>query len=465
MTALSDFTLPTSWERLEPYAEQVRLWNSPVRFPVVAAGRRSGKTVRGKQKGSLLASGPQSFPDERYIFCAPTRDQAKRIFWDDLKQLIPPWAKSRTYEGDLLIRLWNSAIVMVVGMDKPQRIEGVPIKWFLFDEYGEARPEAWTSTLRPACSTVGREGGGWFIGRPKGRNHFYKLFKRAQDEAADAIAQGKVPSYDAFHWTSEDVLSIEEIMAAKRDLDPLTYGQEYLAEFLNFDGRVYYAYDPEVHASELLSYDPDRPLVLAFDFNVQPGICAYIQEQYYVGRRPEIAPNYTAVFGECWIERDSTTEKVCRQIIRDFGPNGRFPKNADGHRGEVLIYGDATGGARGSAKVKGSDWALVKQHLVPVFGARLKFRVPKANPRERARVNAMNSRLLAADGTVKMLVDPVEAVHVGVDLEGVTWSRGVFDEIDKKGAPDLTHLSDAIGYYIERKFPIEGGGGLSGGVR
>uniref|UniRef100_A0A6M3JB72 Putative terminase n=1 Tax=viral metagenome TaxID=1070528 RepID=A0A6M3JB72_9ZZZZ len=432
---------------------------SPARFKVVAAGRRSGKTERGKQEGVVLATAIQEVEEDWFVFLAPTRDQAKRIFWEDVKGLVPTWAVARKYEGDLVLRLWNTANVAVVGMDRPQRIEGIPIRWFLFDEYGEARPDAWTSTLRPAVSTIGREGSGWFIGRPKGRNHFHRLFHYARARAAECLAADEVPDWDAFHWRSSEILSPEEIAAAKRDLDPLSYAQEYDAEFVSFEGRVYYAFDADVHAAERIGYDPTKPIAICLDFNVRPGVAAYVQEQFYVGRRTAVAANVTAVVGEVWIPRDSTTSSVCRRIVADLGPNGRISRRPDGHEGEVLMYGDATGGAKGSAKVAGSDWDIVRQELHPTFGARLKFRVPKANPRERVRVNAVNRRLLAADGTVSMLVDPVEAPHVVVDLEGVTWREGAVDEIDKRGDSDLTHVSDALGYYVARRWPISLGGG------
>jgi len=53
-----------------------------VRFPLVPAGRRSGKTERFKR---FLAREALTHPNEIYFAAAPTRDQAKKIFWDDLK--------------------------------------------------------------------------------------------------------------------------------------------------------------------------------------------------------------------------------------------------------------------------------------------------------------------------------------------------------------------------------------------
>jgi hypothetical protein len=52
-----------------------------VRFPLVPAGRRSGKTERFKR---FLVKQANRVPGA-YFAGAPTHDQAKKIFWDDLK--------------------------------------------------------------------------------------------------------------------------------------------------------------------------------------------------------------------------------------------------------------------------------------------------------------------------------------------------------------------------------------------
>jgi hypothetical protein len=40
------------------------------------------------------------------------------------------------------------------------------------------------------------------------------------------------------------------------------------------------------------------------------------------------------------------------------------------------------------------------------------------------------------------------------DLEGVAVLKGGSGELDKKSNPTLSHISDALGYYIAKEFPI-----------
>jgi hypothetical protein len=69
----------------------------------------------------------------------------------------------------------------------------------------------------------------------------------------------------------------------------------------------------------------------------------------------------------------------------------------------------------------------------------------------------MNSRLRSFDGTIHMLIDPDRAPKLIKDLEGVRALPDGSGRINKTSDPMLTHLSDALGYYIAARFPVRGG--------
>lgn len=450
MEAPSDagLVLPDRWYGLRFHATHARLWNSEALYNIVAAGRRSGKTELAKRHGVLGSIGDVRFHNGLTVYGAPTRDQAKEIFWDDLKALVPDQFVRKINESMLTIELVTGYRIQVFGFDRPQRIEGKPIDRAYIDEFADVKPEAWEAHLFPALGTLGRQGRAWLFGVPEGRNHFWKLHKKA--------GRGLDPEWAAFHWKSEEILPPDQIARYRASMDARTYQQEFEASFLNFEGRAYYPFDWALHALERVSYDPHLPLHVCFDFNVEPGVAAVVQEQAYKGRRPQIAPVISAVVGEVWIEANSNTEAVCRRLLEDYGD----------HHGRVFVYGDASGGARGSAKVKGSDWDLIAGSegvLRKHFGSRLEKRVPRANPPVKRRINAVNRRLLTADGTVAMLMDPERAPHVCEDLDGVTLLKGGAFEIDKRKneAAGLTHISDALGYYADHQHGVATGAGAS----
>ena len=366
--------------------------------------------------------------------------------------MLPRWSlvagdiRRAASETELSVRLVTGSEILVVGMDRPERIEGIALDHIVLDEYGNCKASVWYEHVRPALSE--REGTGDIIGTPEGRNHYFDMAMTARDSDTPDL-------WGYFHWPSADILSAEEISLAKAELDPVTFDQEFNGSFVNFAGRTYYGFSRHVHAAEPLRYDPGLPLILAFDFNVSPGVCAVVQEQMYRGDNPAVdrTQSVTCVLDEIWIPRDSNTRGVCGQIIERYRQ----------HEQNVYCYGDATGGARGSAAVEGSDWDIIRDCLKPVFGqpfmkatrGDLIFRVPKANPRERVRVNAVNSRLQSADGTVRLLVDPMKCPHTVTDFEGVTCRDDGSGEIDKRSAPMLTHLTDAIGYYVHHEHPLQ----------
>jgi hypothetical protein len=397
---------------------------------LLPCGRRSGKSENAKRKLVKRALiGTEDVPS-RYFACAPTRDQARAIFWNDLKALIPNDLISSVWESTLTIKTVHGSEIVVVGLDRPQRLEGSVWHGGIIDEIANVKPEAWAENIRPVLSDTK----GWcdLIGTPEGRNHYFQMVKNAE---AQLMEYGKDSEWGVFHWKSSDILPPEEIESARRSLDSLSFQQEFEASFINFEGQIYYTFDSTEHTAKLRHmYDPKQPLIVALDFNVAPGVAAICQEMSL--------PNGmfgTGAIGEVYIDRGSNTPAVCRKIAADWGE----------HQGRILFYGDATGGSQGSAKVSGSDWELVAKELRPVFGGRLEFHVPSHNPPERSRVNAVNTRFKSADGAVRAMVDPFACPHLVEDLEGVRALKGGSGEIDKKIDPKLTHMCFAAGTMVD----------------
>lgn len=433
--------LPPRWSTLIPHKIQQSLWHSKARFRVVPAGRRSGKTEFAKRFIVLKALGFCSFYNGWFVCAAPTYTQAKNIYWADLKAMVPDWAILKISETELTIFLFNGAKIQVVGMDKPERVEGSPLDGIILDEYANMKSEAWTNHVRPALSTIGRQGWAWLIGVPEGRNHYYDLAMAAKRGKAD---------WEYFHWKSSDLLPAEEIEAAKSEMDLLTFQQEYEGSFITFSGRAYYNFDDMNNSEKGLfesHYNENAPMDLSFDFNVDPGVCVISQDIEYRGDNPNAADEITACFGEVYIPQNSNTEVVCNKIIEDWGK----------HKGIVRAYGDATGGNRGTAKLTGSDWDIIENVLSPHYRNRFDLHVDKANPSVRGRINAVNTRVKSCTGTIRMLMDRERCPRLIKDLDGVRILKGSAGELDKKFDRDLTHISDAIGYKIAKCFPVDGG--------
>jgi hypothetical protein len=403
------------------------LLGNEFRYVFNHSGRRSWKTETAKR---ALVSRAMDESERRFLVGAPTNKQVKRIYWPDLKALIPRnWVEEKS-EGELWIRLVNKTEIHLAGMDAPDRVEGQIWHLALLDETGNMAERVWPEVISPMLADT--KGIGWLIGVPEGRNHYF--------DYTQAVKAGKWgDDAKVFHWPSWEIMDPEEIEKQKGILDELTFNQEFGGEFVHFAGRAYYAFDEKIHCAPLRErYNPKAPLVFCFDFNVDPGVAAVLQ--------PMKLPNGLdgeAVIGEVYVPRNSNTEIVARELALKWRE----------HQGRIHLYGDFTGGARGSAKLRGSDWDIIQQILRATFGAdRIHIDVPQ-NPPVRRRVNAVNARLKSVNGDVRLMVDPAHAPHVVKDLEGVTILEGTSGEIDKKSSPQLSHISDALGYYIHRLYP------------
>lgn len=420
--------------KLTEHRKQAEFLWSPRRFNVVPAGRRSGKTEIGKRR--LIRKALECPHDEgHFVAAAPTYTQAKKIFWKDLKRYTEQFwigtKKDSVSETEMTITLRNAAVIRVMGLHEPERIEGEPVDHILIDEIANVKPQAWQEHISPALDTIGRPGSADFTGVPEGRNHYYELYETARKDTSG--------DWFATTWMSSEILPPEYIAAAKRRLDALVYKQEYEASFISFAGLAYYGYQESTHVVPELQYVPHDDLILCFDFNTAPGICIVAQERNGV----------TDCIGEVYIPQHSNTPMVCRALLEDWGS----------HAGRVLMYGDATGGAKKTSSVAGSDWELIEQELSPVFGDRLLNKVPSSNPSERARVNAMNSHLMNTAGEWHLRMDPHKVPNLIRDMENTSVIEGT-GEINKRDKK-WSHMTDALGYYVAEEHGLDSGSSVS----
>ncbi|MCP3893052.1 MAG: hypothetical protein GY706_00255, partial [Bacteroides sp.] len=239
------------------------LVNDSKRFKVVPAGRRSGKTERFKR---YVIKEAMRNENEMYFAAAPTHSQAKRIFWNDLKRLsLSSTHDKRPSESDLTIFFPNNTTLTVLGLDKPERFEGIPWTGGGIDEIANTKENAWQENIMPALDTIDPRRPDyrawcWLFGVPEGLNHYYDLAQYAENS--------NDPEWGYYHWLSSEVLPKDVIDAAKRKLSPRQYRQEYEASFEAATGRIYEDYDKSNHTSETIQ--PHEQLLWHHDFNYTP---------------------------------------------------------------------------------------------------------------------------------------------------------------------------------------------------
>ena len=205
--------------KLLPWQQEV--WTDPARFKVIAAGRRTGKSRMAAWR--LIVSALEA--DKGHVwYIAPTQQQARDIMWQQLLELGNPVIAS-SHVNNMQLTLINGSMISLKGADRPETMRGVALKFVVLDEYADIKPTVFEQILRPALADL--KGHCIFIGTPKGRNHFYDIYKMGQS------GKPETKDWKSWHFTSFDnpLLDKEEIEVAKNTMSTFAFRQEFMANF------------------------------------------------------------------------------------------------------------------------------------------------------------------------------------------------------------------------------------------
>ena len=372
------------------------------RFKVLVCGRRWGKTVL-----SLMYLMKDPFQaNERRWFITPTYRQGKMIVFPILRQMFQGFTGAKLNESEMSVVFNNGAELAVKGADNEHNLRGVELTKCVMDEMAYIKPHVWEEIVYPMLATT--QGCALFIGTPNGYDTMYDLYSRGQSD----------PDWKSWQFKTIDggFVPADEIAKAKKTMDPVRFRQEFEASFETTGNRAAWNFDRNIHvkkAAELSSYK-----WWGCDFNVDY-MSAVLACQYTDG---------TIHYYDEIRLKNSNTEEMARKM-KAIEPN-------------IEVYPDPAGSARSTTSNR-SD-----HHILRDYG--FVIRAKKAHPSHIDRLNALNRKLLDADGNVTMTVDH-KCKYLIKDLEQV--------QRDKKGGIDksqieLTHSLDACSYAIAYKFPV-----------
>jgi hypothetical protein len=206
-----------------PRRLQVELRTKLRRFNVIVCHRRFGKTVFAvNHQVDKTIRNPLPAPRAAYI--APTFGQAKRISWDYYKLYTKNIPGAVPHEQDLRIDYaHNQGRQMLLSAENYISVKGIYLDDVLLDEYAEMDPAIWSEAVRPTLND--RRGSAIFIGTPKGRNNFHKLYEYA--------TQSGDPEWFGITYKASETGLIEraELDSARRTMSEEEYEQEYECSF------------------------------------------------------------------------------------------------------------------------------------------------------------------------------------------------------------------------------------------
>lgn len=360
-------------------------------------------------------------------FClAPTYEKANEVVCEALAAFFESVYGDGVvtyHKTQHVFTLPNGNRVFLRSADNPDRIVGNNYAWAWLDEPGTMKEEVWDRLL-------GRLRGSEhpvviLTGTPEGLNWVYDKIVKPTEEKRRGYENYRViygSSYDNRAHLPDDYFKHMETLPDELKASWIN------GRFVDFNKlAAYYAFKRELHVVDRLPFNPALPLILAVDFNVDPLSWLLLQDN-----------NGTLqIFDNATLSMPNTrTPEGCelvQMVVNDLN-----------YRGAVQVYGDVSGYHAHTASFS-TDYDVINQNL----NAELYVYQGEANPPVRDRLTSVNA-LLAA-GRVKISAIGNDALID--DLVRVRLKNGIGTELDKSDLK-LTHLSDALGYYVIKKYPI-----------
>ena len=214
--------------------KQKEIVSSPARFKVTRAGRRGGKSTG---EIDIISYKAVQKAGNHVLYIAPTQKQARSIIWEQLKSRLAGIGKAN--EGRLEMEVptldGGVAIIYIGGWENRENYRGMKFQHITFDELDTLKDFfiGWQEIFRPAL--LDTAGTADFIGTPKKENPNLRRLEK--------VAEGD-DDYAVFHFTTYDNPYVvkSEIEKMKIELDPDTFKQEVMAEYVD-DISALFRYD------------------------------------------------------------------------------------------------------------------------------------------------------------------------------------------------------------------------------
>lgn len=224
----------------------------------------------------------------RYAYISPYLRQSKTVAWDYLKAAsrpIQPYGATIN-EAELRVDYPNGGQVRLYGADNQDALRGIYLDGVVLDEYADMDPRVWPEVIRPALA----DRGGWavFIGTPKGRNAFYDIWTKSQND----------PDWYSTMLRASDtgLIPDAELDAARRDMSEDQYDQEFECSFdAAIVGAFYGKIIGQIEANKQITgvpYEPTAQVWTAWDLGIRDATAIWFAQ--IVGREIRIIDYYEA---------------------------------------------------------------------------------------------------------------------------------------------------------------------------
>jgi len=205
-------------------------------------------------------------------------------------------------------------------------------------------------------------------------------------------------------------------------------------------GEFYKYFNIAIHV-KTIAYNPEKPLHLSFDFNVNPYMTCCIWQIY-----GKVAKQIGEI---CTKSPFNTTKGICNEIKRIF----------PGHNTGMFIYGDSSGKSEDTRTEKGhNDYSIIRTELAQYKPS---MRVQAKNPSVVMRANFINTVLhsgydglfIEIDSKCTNTID--DFLYLKEDSDGTKKKEHGKDAATGVTFEKRGHCSDADDYFICYAFSAE----------
>lgn len=210
-----------------PHVRQQEVIDAAKRFNVVDCGRRWGKTELGMDRIThpAIAGKPCGWFAPSYKQLAPV--------WRDMQERLRVVTAGKSEQEHRLSLIGGGAVEMW-SLDSPDAGRGRAYARVVIDEAALVQDlrQAWERSVRPMLTDY--RGDAWFLSTPKGiANYFHELYQRGADPHNEEWASWQMAS------ATNPYIPVGEVDSARQDMTDLAFSQEYLAQFVSWQGAVF----------------------------------------------------------------------------------------------------------------------------------------------------------------------------------------------------------------------------------
>ena len=206
---------------------------------LIIAGRRFGKS----RIGAIAGADEAQLPGTIGWACAPTNPKLHRYVIPAFQELIPAdWVESWNAEY-LDLRLKNGSLIHFQTLEHPDQGRGQGLDWLWIDEICELTRGHW-DVIRPSLAgdTVA-----FGTTSPRGYDWVYKELYQPAEEGVPGHWAAKAQTAES----ANPKITPEFLAREKAQMSDTMYRQEYLADFVVFQGAVYgNSVDPQILKTE-----------------------------------------------------------------------------------------------------------------------------------------------------------------------------------------------------------------------